>query len=74
MAQLKLNHEMFKQTLQTGKLFRLENLKFTSERHQIQTVCVNKIALSAYDDKRHIMEDKKTILPFGHYSLTDEFV
>ena len=73
-AQLKLNHEMFKQTLQTDKLVRLENVKFTSERHQIQTVCVNKIAISAYDDKRYIMEDKKTTLPFGLYLLTDEFV
>ena len=73
-AQLKLNHEMFKQTLQTGKLVRVENVKFTSERHQIQTVCVTKIALSAYDGKRYIMEDKKTTLPFRHYSLTDEFV
>ena len=37
-AHLMLNHEMFKQTLQTGKLVRLENVKFTSERHQMQTV------------------------------------
>ena len=73
-AQLKLSHEMFKQTLQTGKLVRLENVKLTSERHQIQTVCVNKIALSAYEAKMYIMEDKKATLPFGHYSLTDEFV
>ena len=73
-AQLKLNHEMFRQTLQTGKLFRLENVRSTSGRHQIQTVCVNEIALSAYDKKRYIVEDKKTTLPFGHYSLTDEFV
>ena len=74
LAQLNLNHEMFKQTLQTGKLVRLENVKFTSKKHQIQTARVNKIALSAYDDKRYIIEDKKTTLPCGHYSLTDEFV
>ena len=35
-------------------------------------MCVNKIALSAYDDKRYIMQEKETNSPFGHYSLADK--
>ena len=73
-AQAKLNHEMFKKTLETGDLVRVENIKFNTEKHQLQTVCVNKIALSAYDDKRYISSDRKTTLPFGHFSLRDEYI
>ena len=51
-AQAKLNHEMFKKTLETGDLVRVENIKFNTDTHQLQSVCVNKIALSEYDDKR----------------------
>ena len=73
-AQAKLNHEMFKKTLETGDLVRVENIKFNTEKHQLQTVCVNKIALSAYDDRRYISSDRKTTLPFGHFSLRDEYI
>ena len=71
-AQTKLTHEMFKKTLQKSDLLRLENIKFSSEKHQIHTVCVNKTALSAYDDKRYINTDRTTTIPFGHYSLREE--
>ena len=73
-AQVKLNHEMFKKTLETVDLVRVENIKINNEKHQLQTVCVNKIALSAYDDKRYISSDRKTTLPFGHFSLRDEYI
>ena len=35
---------------------------------------MNKIALSAYEDKRYINADRKTTLPFGHFSLRDEYI
>ena len=73
-AQAKLNHEMFKETLETSNVVRLENIKISTLKHQLQTVCLNKIALCAYDDKRYINTDKKTTLPFGHFSLRDEYV
>ena len=52
----------------------MENIKFHTDKHQLQTVCVNKIALSAYDDKRYISSDRNTTLPFGHFSLRDEYI
>ena len=30
----------------------------------------NKTTLSAYDDKRYMMEDGVTTLPYGHYKIT----
>ena len=70
----KTHHDMFKETLATADLFRIENFMIASEKHQLQTVCVNKTALSAYDDKRYINVDTTTTLPFGHFSLRDEYL
>ena len=76
-ALAKLNHEIFKKSLGTGDLVRVETtsgIKFNNDKQYLQTVCVNKIALSAYYDKRYICSARKTTLPFGHFSLTDEYI
>ena len=36
------------------------------------TVVCNKKSLSGYDDKRYILNDKITTLPFGHHGLREE--
>ncbi|VDI81881.1 Hypothetical predicted protein [Mytilus galloprovincialis] len=41
-----------------------------SHLHQIYTEQVNKIALSAKDDKRHILPDGISTLAHGHYRIT----
>ena len=41
--------------------------------HEIYTEEVNKIALSADDDKRVIQEDGICTLAYGHYALNIEF-
>ena len=38
-----------------------------SHKHEIFSETVNKIALSADDDKRIILDDKTSTLAFGHY-------
>ena len=58
-AQSRLHHDMFKKT---------------SEKHQLRTVSVKKIALSAYDDKRYMNGDRTTALPIGHFFLRDEYL
>jgi hypothetical protein len=40
-----------------------------SEKHIIYSMRQNKITLSAYDDKRYILEDGISTLPYGHYKI-----
>ena len=40
-----------------------------SDRHEVYSEEVNKVALSSKDDKRHVLEDKIHTLALGHYRL-----
>ena len=44
-----------------------QKTRLISERHNLNTVRANKIALSAYDDKRYILSNAFSTLPYGHY-------
>ena len=45
-----------------------------SHKHQIFSETVNKIALSANDDKRHILEDKITTLSLKHFKIIKNLI
>lgn len=40
-----------------------------SNKHVLHSVRQNKATLSAYDDKRYILEDGISTLPYGHYKI-----
>ena len=66
-----ITHEDYKTCLTTGKeILRKQNI-LRSYDHEVYTEEVNKIALSATDDKRHILSDGKDILAWGHYKIKD---
>ena len=44
-----------------------------SKRHKIFTIRERKIALNANDDKRFICEDGLSTIPWGHYSIRDDY-
>ena len=66
-----ITHEDYKTCLLTGK----EKLKkqniIRSYKHEVYTEEVNKVALSAGDDKRYILEDGIHTLAWGHYKIKD---
>ena len=51
---------------------RLVNTRIASSKHQLMTVVCNKKSLSGYDDKRYILDDRITTLPYGHHALREE--
>ena len=59
---------LLRRLLADGKQMRTMNV-IRSHRHEVYTEQVNKIALSAEDDKRVVLEDHVHTLARGHYSL-----
>ena len=66
-----ITHEDYKTCLRTGKeqLRKMNILR--SYEHEIYTEEVNKVALSAEDDKRYILSDGVHTLAWGHYKINN---
>jgi len=64
-----IHHDDYKQCLfsKHNKLVR-QNV-ISSYQHEVYTETINKIALSAHDDKRIILDDCISTLAFGHVKL-----
>ena len=60
-------HKDYKNCLFTGKEQLRKMNVIRSYRHEVYTEEINKIALSADDDKKHILEDGVHTLAWGHY-------
>ena len=66
-----ISHEDYKTCLITGKeQLRKQNI-LRSYDHEVYTEEVNKIALSALDDKRYILGDGVHTLAWGHHKIKD---
>ena len=64
-----ITHEDYKTCLETGKeQLRKQNI-LRSYEHEIYTEEVNKVALSAEDDKRYILSDGVHTLAWGHCKI-----
>ena len=64
-----LRHADYNNTLVTGSTRWAENTTIVSEKHVLQRVSTNKMCLSAFDNKRHILNEGIKTLPFGHYKI-----
>jgi len=60
---------MFLHTLRNKTCTTARFLNFRSRNHTIQTEEVNKICLSAYDDKRYLMIDGVSSLAYVHKDI-----
>jgi hypothetical protein len=62
-----LRHETYLHTLKTKTITHAKFRNFRSRCHNVETIEVNKICLSAFDDKRFILKDGESTLAYGHY-------
>ena len=67
-----LTHEDYKTTLFSGKEQRRTMNVIRSHKHEVHTEEVNKVALSANDDKRVILNDQVHTLAHGHWRAGGE--
>ena len=65
----RITHDDYKDCLLTKREQLRKMNVFRSYHHDIYSMEVNKIALSADDDKRVILDDGIHTLAYGHYSL-----
>ena len=66
-----IRHEDYKKCLETGKeQLRRQNI-IRSYEHTLYTEEVNKVALSAADDKRYLLRDSFDTLAWGHYKIKE---
>ena len=66
-----ISHEDYKECLFSKKPQMRKMNVIRSHKHEIFSETVNKIALSANDDKRIIMDDKISTLAYGHYKTNN---
>ena len=64
-----ITHEDYKTCLKTGKEKLARQDIIRSYSHEMYTEEVNKVALSAEDDKRYILKDGMHTLAWGHYKI-----
>ena len=66
-----ITHEDYKTCLETGKeQLRRQNI-IRSYEHTLYTEEINKVALSAADDKRYLLKDSYDTLAWGHYKIKE---
>ena len=66
-----ITHENYKTCLETGKeQLRRQNI-IRSYEHTLYTEEINKVALSAADDKRYLLKDSFDTLAWGHYKIKE---
>ena len=63
----------YKNCLFSGERQYRQMMAFRSRKHEIFTEEINKVALSADDDKRIILPDKVNTLAYGHYGIASVF-
>ena len=59
----------FKDTLFNKKIIRHKMKRIQSKKHKIGTYEINKISLSCFDDKRHVLDDGINTLAYFHQDI-----
>ena len=69
-AQKHIRHSLYKKALfDSVTNHTVQFLEFRSKRHDVYTVNSSKRALSAFDDKKYLLLDGVSSLPYFHYKL-----
>ena len=64
-----LRHELYLNTLLSGRTTKASFRRFRSKRHRVHTVTVDKLCLSAFDNKRYIKDCGIATYAYGHKDI-----
>ena len=64
-----ISHNDYRNALFNEETQSASMISIQSRAHRLQTVNVNKTTLSAYDDKRFLLEDGVSSLAYGHHKI-----
>ena len=70
----KLKFNDYKEVLFNQEQKRHDMNLIKSSKHQLNTVKINKISLSCYDNKRYLLDDSITSYSYGHYKIPKEII
>ena len=70
----KLKHHRYKECLLRRKIIMAQMNQIRSKDHKLNSICLNKIGLSPFDDKRYILSDGCDTLAHGHYRINHNSV
>ena len=65
----KLRHDEYLDVLFNKKVVRHKMKRIQSNLHKIGTYDINKISLSCFDDKRHVLDDGINTLAYFHKNI-----
>ena len=68
-----IEFDEFKDTLFNEKIIRHKMRRFLGKKHKMGTYEINKISLSAFDDKRFVLDDRIHTLAYFHKDLKNRF-
>ena len=64
-----INHQDYVDCLFEERKFMHTMQTIRSFKHQLYTIKQNKVSLSPYDDKRYLLDDGVSSLPYEHFRL-----
>ena len=64
-----IKHDHYKDVLFVGKQLSHNMKTIRSRNHQLGSYKINKVSLSCFDDKRHILPDGISSLAYGHRDI-----
>ena len=68
-----ITHDDYRDAYEQWSIKRVNQRNIQSTHHQLRTVNMNKVALSAFEDKRYWLSANYSV-PYGHYKCTDDYI
>lgn len=67
-----MTFESYKNVLVNSAMIRNYQYSIISKKHELQTICQNKVSLSAFYDKKYLLSDGISSYSYGHQKIDSD--